>query len=152
VHGHISLTITSRMVKRGFLFVAIALGVAAIAMPLVAQVRPKVPPKPVVPAKPLPKKDAGAPVASSAPAVASSAPATMPTAEPANGDAGVVEVRSLGDAGQVIKFSTLDIEGRLRSPQLVYFLRRVRAEFNAGELGHRPFLRELSETRKSPSF
>jgi hypothetical protein len=45
-----------------------------------------------------------------------------------------------------------EIEGRLRSPQLVYFLRRVRAEFAAGDLGHRSFMRELSDTRRDPNF
>jgi hypothetical protein len=63
-------------------------------------------------------------------------------------DAGVVEARRLDGGTQVFKFKELDIEGRLKSPQLVYFLRRVRAEFAAGELGHRTFMREMSETRK----
>jgi hypothetical protein len=50
------------------------------------------------------------------------------------------------------KFGAVEVEGRLRSPQLIYFLRRVRAEFSAGDLGHRSFLRELSETTRHPSF
>ncbi|MEO7111785.1 MAG: hypothetical protein ABI183_15190 [Polyangiaceae bacterium] len=70
-------------------------------------------------------------------------------------DAGaiVVETRGKGDAGtRVFRFGEIDIEGRLRSPQLVYFLRRVRAEFAAGDLGHRSFMRELSDTRHDPNF
>jgi hypothetical protein len=67
-------------------------------------------------------------------------------------DAGVVEAKTLDGGTHVFKFSELDIEGRLKSPQLVYFLRRVRAEFAAGELGHRSFMREMSETRKEPTF
>jgi hypothetical protein len=67
-------------------------------------------------------------------------------------DAGVVESRTLDGGTHVFKFSELDIEGRLKSPQLVYFLRRVRAEFAAGELGHRSFLHEMSETRRESSF
>jgi hypothetical protein len=70
----------------------------------------------------------------------------------ASSDAGVVESRTLDGGTHVFKFSELDIEGRLKSPQLVYFLRRVRAEFAAEELGHRTFLREMSETRKESSF
>jgi hypothetical protein len=66
-------------------------------------------------------------------------------------DAGVVAVKSF-DGGTSLVFRELDIEGRLKSPQLVYFLRRVRAEFAAGDLGHRSFMKELSETRKEPSF
>jgi hypothetical protein len=68
-------------------------------------------------------------------------------------DAGAVVVQKSSDGGsQTIRFGTLEIEGQLKSPQLVYFLRRVRAEFAAGDLGHRTFLRELSESRKDPSF
>ena len=65
---------------------------------------------------------------------------------------GVVEAKTLDGGTHVFKFSELDIEGRLKSPQLVYFLRRVRAEFAAGELGHRTFMREMSETRKESTF
>ena len=50
------------------------------------------------------------------------------------------------------KFGTVEVEGRLKSPQIIYFLRRVRAEFDAGQLGHRSFMRELSDTRNNPSF
>jgi len=67
-------------------------------------------------------------------------------------DAGLVEAKTLDGGTRVFKFSELEIEGRLKSPQLVYFLRRVRAEFAAGDLGHRSFLREMSETRKEPTF
>jgi len=94
--------------------------------------------------------DGGAPAAATdtaagaAPNVAVSKDAT---------DAGAVVIQKSGDGGsQTIRFGSLEIEGQLKSPQLVYFLRRVRAEFAAGDLGHRSFLRELSETRKDPSF
>ena len=82
------------------------------------------------------------------------APTAQPAPLPANGsiDAGVVESRTTDAGTHIFKFSELDIEGRLKSPQLVYFLRRVRAEFAAGDLGHRSFMREMSETRKESSF
>ncbi len=67
-------------------------------------------------------------------------------------DAGAVEARTLDGGARVFRFGEVEIEGRLRSPQLVYFLRRVRAEFAAGQLGHRTFMRELSETRSDPNF
>jgi hypothetical protein len=67
-------------------------------------------------------------------------------------DAGVVEAKTLDGGTRVFKFTELDIEGRLKSPQLIYFLRRVRAEFSAEDLGHRSFMREMSETRKESSF
>ena len=50
------------------------------------------------------------------------------------------------------QFGAIEVEGRLKSPQLIYFLRRVRAEFEAGALGHRSFLGELSDTRNEPTF
>ena len=68
-----------------------------------------------------------------------------------SGDAGVVVTERDGGAKQ-FRFTETDIEGRLKAPQLVYFLRRVRAEFAAGDLGHRSFMRELSETRRDPNF
>lgn len=67
-------------------------------------------------------------------------------------DAGMSETRTVDGGGRVFRFGEVEIEGRLRSPQLVYFLRRVRAEFASGDLGHRSFMRELSETRKDPNF
>ena len=59
---------------------------------------------------------------------------------------------ALDGGAKVYRFGEMEIEGRLKSPQIVYFLRRVRAEFAADELGHRPFTQELSETRKEPAF
>ncbi|HET9955782.1 MAG TPA: hypothetical protein VFQ61_14810 [Polyangiaceae bacterium] len=50
------------------------------------------------------------------------------------------------------QFGAIEVEGRLKSPQLIYFLRRVRAEFRAGALGHRSFLGELSDTRREAAF
>ena len=67
-------------------------------------------------------------------------------------DAGAFEAKTLDGGTRVFRFGEVEIEGRLRNPQLVYFLRRVRAEFAAGDLGHRTFMRELSDTRHDPSF
>jgi hypothetical protein len=76
---------------------------------------------------------------------------TSASAKSAAGDAGVMVTEKDGGVKQ-FRFTETDIEGRLKAPQLVYFLRRVRAEFAAGDLGHRSFLRELSETRHDPNF
>jgi hypothetical protein len=95
--------------------------------------------------------DAGASAGGTPASPAPAAPAVPPGGGPST-DAGVVEARTLDGGTRVFKFSELDIEGRLKSPQLVYFLRRVRAEFAAGDLGHRSFMREMSETRKESSF
>jgi hypothetical protein len=66
-------------------------------------------------------------------------------------DAGVTVLEKDGGSKQ-FRFTETDIEGRLKAPELVYFLRRVRAEFAAGDLGHRSFLRELSDTQHDPNF
>jgi hypothetical protein len=70
----------------------------------------------------------------------------------AGADAGVLEAKTLDGGARVFRFGEMEIEGRLRNPELVYFLRRVRAEFSAGDLGHRSFMQELSETKREPSF
>ena len=64
----------------------------------------------------------------------------------------VVEQKTLDGGARVFRFGEVEVEGRLKSPQIVYFLRRVRAEFAAGDLGHRSFMRELGETKNEPSF
>ncbi len=103
------------------------------------------------PARSAPKKMPVAPEGAASSAAVPPAAVALQSGGPAS-DAGVVEARTLDGGTHVFKFSELDIEGRLKSPQLVYFLRRVRAEFAADDLGHRSFLREMSETRKEASF
>ncbi|MCK6532845.1 MAG: hypothetical protein L6Q84_07710 [Polyangiaceae bacterium] len=72
--------------------------------------------------------------------------------KPTSGSPSVLETKSEGDGGvKTYKFGPVEVEGRLKSPQVVYFMRRVRAEFAAGALGHRSFMRELSDTRRSPA-
>ncbi len=67
-------------------------------------------------------------------------------------DGGVLEAKTLDGGARVFRFGEMEIEGRLRNPQLVVFLRRVRAEFSATDLGHRSFMQELGETKKDPNF
>jgi hypothetical protein len=68
------------------------------------------------------------------------------------GGSGVESSKTLDGGTRVFRFGEVEVEGRLKSPQIVYFLRRVRAEFAAGDLGHRTFIRELDETRNEPGF
>jgi hypothetical protein len=77
---------------------------------------------------------------------------SAPDTVKANPEAGVLEAKTLDGGTRVFRFGEMEVEGRLRSPQIVYFLRRVRAEFAAGDLGHRSFMGELSETRKTSAF
>jgi hypothetical protein len=113
-----------------------------------AKPAPASPPAAAAPAKTEPD------TASSAAAPAMTGRGEAKTAPPpkTTGDAGVT-VSQKGDGGvKQFRFTETDIEGRLKAPQLVYFLRRVRAEFAAGDLGHRSFMRELSETQRDPNF
>ncbi len=135
--------------KRSRIFVVI--GVLLCGALAYAQPKPKPAPKVTVTPKPSAKptvktpKDAAAAEPREANPIADAGPSTSagkPTSE-----------RTLRDGGgKVFRFGELEVEGRLRSPQLVYFLRRVRAEFAAGDLGHRSFMLELSQTRQTDNF
>jgi hypothetical protein len=73
--------------------------------------------------------------------------------EASSGKTAVKATEKEGPEGvKTYQFGAIEVEGRLKSPQLIYFLRRVRAEFEAGALGHRSFLGELSDTRNEPTF
>jgi hypothetical protein len=137
----------TRSVRRAAFFLAIA---ALTAHVLVAGAQPKRGrPKPRP--KPAPAAEAGAPAPVSAPALATARDGGAPKAaakEPAAAKGGATG----GDAGRVFRFGEVEVEGRLKSPQIVYFLRRVRAEFAAGDLGHRSFMLELKDTRNDPPF
>ena len=62
------------------------------------------------------------------------------------------EIVKEGDTSvKVMSFTGLDIEGRLKSPQLLYFVSRVHAEFDRPKLPHRSFMPELQRsTRQEP--
>jgi hypothetical protein len=100
-----------------------------------------------------PHKPPPHPSASHKPAADAGAGTTLTVESPkANPDAGVLEAKMLDGGTRVFRFGEMEVEGRLRSPQIVYFLRRVRAEFAAGDLGHRSFMGELSDTRRANAF
>lgn len=77
---------------------------------------------------------------------------TKDSEKDAKGKVTAVEESAKEKGVKTYKFSAVEVEGRLKSPQIVYFLRRVRAEFEAGALGHRSFMPELSDTRRSPAL
>jgi hypothetical protein len=66
--------------------------------------------------------------------------------------AGVVKTEEAEKGVKTYTFGAEEVEGRMKSPQILYFLRRVRAEFDAEPLGHRSFLLELSDTRRHPAL
>ena len=50
------------------------------------------------------------------------------------------------------KGSKVYIEGQLRTPQMLYFLNRMRAEFGRPRLPHRSFMPELSRSAQERVF
>jgi hypothetical protein len=105
--------------------------------------------KPAGPAKPTPQAlPPDVPDAHGPPSGASEAK-VAPTTPAATG---VVKTEEAEKGVKTYTFGAEEVEGRLRSPQILYFLRRVRAEFDAEALGHRSFLLELSDTRRSPAL
>ena len=149
-----------------------ALGVFALG-PRTAEAAPKAKPRPAAHSK-TPKKDAkkvepdaaatgtdekgDADKADAKPdkgepsAVKAAGTGATKAAPNASASAAVKETKETKEGVKTYKFGTIEVEGRLKSPQIIYFLRRVRAEFDAGLLGHRSFTRELSDTRNHPAL
>ena len=121
---------------------------------------PKTPPPPKKPpVKWTPKaKDAGAGDASDAGKPETGPKETKLDAKPAymGTESGPVEVKEIKEDGAVklLEFGNLgqtEIEGRSRWPAVSYFIRRMRAEFEAQKLPHRSFLPELSASKGDPA-
>ena len=86
----------------------------------------------------------------------SSAPAEAEPDAPATSDddvdASSEVVERGGEKVKVVKFTGLDVSGRLKSPQLLYFIGRIRAEFERPRLPHRSFVPEVERSTHSKSF
>ncbi len=76
----------------------------------------------------------------------------QPKAASSPAPASAVETEENKEGVKTYKFGAVEVESRLKSPELIYFMRRVRAEFAAGELGHRSFMPELRSTERLPTF
>ena len=84
-----------------------------------------------------------------------SAPESAEPDAPATSDDVDAQSREVSEGGEKVKairFSGLDVAGRLKSPQLLYFLNRLRAEFDRPRLPHRSFLPEMERSARSKSF
>jgi hypothetical protein len=112
--------------------------------------------RPVAPAATRPKAPAERPTAASTPAPPVVAPpVATPVVAGAKPTPEVAEVTKTEEARageKTYTFGAQEVEGRLKSPQILYFQRRVRAQFDAVPLGHRSFLLELSDTRRHPAL
>lgn len=68
-------------------------------------------------------------------------------------DSGDADVRKEGDTEvKAMEFTGLDIDGSLKTPQMLYFLNRLRAEFDRPRLPHRSFMPELQRVTKDKPF
>lgn len=155
----------TRRSKRAFTFAVVA---SLTALSLLASAQPKRPARPSSPPAPMakgpPPKAPSKPDAEDAREVKDAkdardagVPPTKEDKAPSSKDVGASasatsDSKAADGGARVFRFGEVEVEGRLKSPQIVYFLRRVRAEFAANDLGHRTFVRELSETRNEPSF
>ena len=79
--------------------------------------------------------------------------AEKPKAAPPSAAAAAIaddsEVRTEGDKSiKAVEFTGLDIEGQLKTPQMLFFLNRLRAEFDRPRLPHRSFMPELARSRE----
>jgi hypothetical protein len=80
------------------------------------------------------------------------APPVVAGAKPTPIAAEVTKTEEARAGEKTYTFGAQEVEGRLKSPQILYFQRRVRAQFDAVPLGHRSFLLELSDTRRHPAL
>lgn len=129
-----------RALRRGIVFVVLALATAS-SFVATAETRPA--PSGKLPAK---RGVEALGAAASADAAASAEKAATPEV------AAVVDQKTLDGGQRVFRFGEVEVEGRLKNPQIIYFLRRVRAELAVSDLGHRSFMRELSDTKDERGF
>jgi hypothetical protein len=53
---------------------------------------------------------------------------------------------------KVYTFGGLDVEGKLKTPQLLYFLNRIKAEFDTSAPGKRSFMKDLERSADDKSL
>lgn len=53
---------------------------------------------------------------------------------------------------KVYTFGAMDVEGKLKTPQLLYFLGRIKLELEMSAPDHRSFMKELEKTADDPSL
>jgi len=154
-------------------------GVLTLALALLAaqgpRTRPAARPSRAVAASPAPaKKKRPAPAAPSAPAEKR---VQAPTRSDSAGNGGARRESATGggsDGGEgtpesdippaaaaggtkpaktkVYTFGAMDVEGKLKTPQLLYFLNRVKLELEMSAPDHRSFMKELQKTADDPSL
>jgi hypothetical protein len=67
-------------------------------------------------------------------------------------EAGEVTTTTKTAKTKVYTFGAMDVEGKLKTPQLLYFLNRVKLELEMSAPDHRSFMKELERTADDPSL
>jgi hypothetical protein len=87
-------------------------------------------------------------------------PAAATRAEPATATAGGGDATPRDDVPsggkssktKVYTFGAMDVEGKLKTPQLLYFLNRVKLELEMSAPDHRSFIKELEKSADDPNL
>jgi hypothetical protein len=87
-----------------------------------------------------------------APKRSESTAATGTTSESAAPEAGETVAPTKTAKTKVYTFGAMDVEGKLKTPQLLYFLNRVKLELEMSAPDHRSFMKELERTVDDPSL
>ena len=105
------------------------------------------------------RRPAPAPRAQSAPAPAKAAPSPSTPSTPSTENAQAADASAAAPTPspktpkvKVYQFTGLDVEGKLKTPQLLYFLNRVKAEFDTSTPDKRSFMPELERSANDKSL
>ena len=75
-----------------------------------------------------------------------------PGSPPASGDGLTAAPTAKTAKTKVYTFGAMDVEGKLKTPQLLYFLNRVKLELEMSAPDHRSFMKELERTAEDPNL
>ncbi|HEY4187152.1 MAG TPA: hypothetical protein VGP07_18900 [Polyangia bacterium] len=68
------------------------------------------------------------------------------------GEGAAVPTTTKAAKTKVYTFGAMDVEGKLKTPQLLYFLNRIKLELEMSAPDHRSFMKELERTADDPSL
>jgi hypothetical protein len=103
----------------------------------------------------VPRRTEAASTASDSVATGSTTSAADPAAGASDATSAAAGAASAGvktAKTKVYTFGAMDVEGKLKTPQLLYFLNRVKLELEMSAPDHRSFMKELERTADDPSL
>jgi hypothetical protein len=98
---------------------------------------------------PTPPVDVGDRARSTDAEVVAAAPSSEATA---GSEAAATPASTRAAKTKVYTFGAMDVEGKLKTPQLLYFLNRVRLELDMSAPDQRSFMKELARTADDPNL